>query len=289
MKAKLALLAIVAVTTATFVFTRTKSNVPSDFRDAVMDEMPGADKMESVAVPAPEKPVRVENSESASGDVPGMKTFGFESGAFTLTSDAPRAMEEAALSLQRTGYIVLEKKSEFTKFSIFFQAPVDMQIAKHVSGTFMSDSTAQKAAEECKKTLEALGMPVLEKRTSGPTFTITYLATIAVASMEPQTYGRNSFSFDGDAAKSMEETAGVLRGVKAVILEKRQRGNEYKIVFLAPFKLVTQQYTSAVFSFPSDAKKALDVTMEDLTSKGMVILEKKVDFNKFTLTYFSPR
>jgi len=246
----------------------------------------GGDTKADIPNPGQAQPIITSDSSEGSGYT---KMFGFESSAFTLTSDAPRAMEEAAISLQRTGYTVLEKRSEFTKFTIFFQAPSDMQLKKHISGTFASDSAARKAAEECKSVLEALKMPVLEKRVSNASFNITYLATKSLASMEPQTFNRNSFSFDGDAARSMEETATVLRSVNAVILEKRQRGNEYNIVFLAPFKLVTEKYVSPVYSFPSDAKKAIAATEADLASKGMVVLEKKVDFNKFTVTYFNPK
>jgi hypothetical protein len=95
--------------------------------------------------------------------------------------------------------------------------------------------------------------------------------------------------FSSDAAKSMNEAAAALQSVRnVVILEKRQNGTSYNIVFLAAFRLQPQKYVSGNYTFSSDAQKAAVETAAALASQGMVILEKNVAGTQFTITYFRP-
>jgi len=272
------------------------------------------------------------------------QTFRFDSGTFVFASDANRSMEEGAAALQRAGYLVLEKRSNYNTYSLVFQAPSYMRIGKYVSGTYTFASDAQKAAAECAAAMQAQGKLILEKNVSGTQFTVSYLeggynngynetqtynsGTFVFASdaakamnetaaalqsigaviiekrqngtsytivfqaqfrMETQNYASGTFVFASDAARSMNETAAALQSIRnVIILEKRQNGTTYNIVFLAAFRLQPQKYTSGTYTFASDAQKAAGETAAAFASQGMIILEKNVTGTQFTITYFRP-
>lgn len=218
-----------------------------------------------------------------------MQNFRFESGNFVFSSDAVHSMENAALSLKRNGYTVLEKRNNFNSYSLVFLAPSFLKMDKYVSGNFVFSSDAQKAADECVRAMESQNKVILEKNVSGTSFTVSYLSSGSSWNMQTQTYMSGNFVFSSDAQRSMNETVAALQAINAVILEKRPNGTSYVIVYQAPFKVEPQKYVSGNYVFASDAQRAAGETAAALASQGMIVLEKNVSGTQFTITYFSPR
>ena len=217
-----------------------------------------------------------------------MQNFRFQSGNFVFSSDAVRSMENAALSLRRNGYTVLEKRNNFTSYTLVFVAPSFLKVDKYVSGNFVFSSEAQKAADDYVRAMESQNKVILEKNVFGTSFTVSYLSTGYDWNMQTQTYTSGNFVFSSDAQRSMNETVAALQAINAVILEKRQTGTSYNVVFLAPFRMEPQKYVSGNYVFSSDAQRAAGETAAALASQGMIVLEKNVSGTRFTITYFSP-
>lgn len=218
-----------------------------------------------------------------------MQNFRFQSGNFVFSSDAVRSMENAALSLRRNGYTVLEKRNNFNSYTLVFLAPSFLKVDKYVSGNFVFSSDARKAADEFVRAMESRNKVILEKNVSGTSFTVSYLSTGYNWNMQTQTYTSGNFVFSSDAQRSMNATVAALQTINAVILEKRLNGTSYVIVYQAPFKLEPQKYVSGNYVFASDAQRAAGETAAALASQGMIILEKNVSGTQFTITYFYPR
>ena len=219
---------------------------------------------------------------------PQMQQFRFESGSFVFASDAKQSMENAAAALQRAGYALLEKRSNYTTYTLVFLAPSHLKVEKYVSGNFVFASDAKKAADDCVRAMESQGKVVLEKNVSGTSFVVSYLGYGNGGYMQNQTYESGRFVFGSDASKSLNEALAALQGVNAVILEKRLSGNAYTIVFQAPFRVEFQKYVSGNYTFASEAQRAAAETASALASQGLKILEKNVAGTQFTITYFRP-
>jgi len=218
-----------------------------------------------------------------------MQNFRFESGNFVFSSDAVRSMENAALSLRRNGYTVLEKRNNFTSYTLVFVAPSFLKVDKYVSGNFVFSSEAQKAADDCVRAMESQNKVVLEKNVSGTSFTVSYLSTGYNWNMQTQTYTSGNFVFSSDAQKSMNETVAALQAINAVILEKRLNGTSYIIVYQAPFRLETQNYTSGNFVFSSDAQRSMNETVAALQRlRNVVIMEKRQTGTSYNVVFLAP-
>jgi len=217
-----------------------------------------------------------------------MHNFRFDSSAFPFMSDASASMESAAADLQRAGFLVLEKRPNYTSYSLVFMAPSYMSIGRYTSGTYQFQSDAQRAAEECKRAMSAQGKIILEKNVNGTQFTISYLSS--GSQMMTQTYTAGTYSFQSDAAQAMNATAEALKSMRGVVvLEKIQNFTTYTVKFLAPFRLEPQKYVSGTYNFQSDAQRAAGETAAAFASQGMIVLEKNVNWTQFTITYVSPR
>lgn len=218
-----------------------------------------------------------------------MQNFRFDSGSFVFSSDAVRSMENAALSLRRNGYTVLEKRNNFNSYTLVFVAPAFLKVEKYVSGNFVFSSDAQKAAEECVRAMESRNKVVLEKNVSGTSFTVSYLSTGYDWNMQTQTYTSGNFVFSSDAQRSMNETVAALQAINAVILEKRLNGTSYVIVYQAPFRLETQTYNSGNFVFSSDAARSMNETAAALQRvRNLVIMEKRQTGTSYTVVFLAP-
>lgn len=217
-----------------------------------------------------------------------MQQFRFESGAFTFVSDARQSMENAAAALQRAGYMVLEKRNNFTAYTLVFLAPSYLKVEKFTSGTFVFVSDAKKAADECVTAMERQGNVVLEKNVSGTAFTVSYLSTGQNWQYKTQTYQSGSFVFVSDARASMEEAAAALQQTGAVILEKRLSGTAYTIVFQSFYPPEPQGYSSGSFVFVSDARQSMAEAAAALRKvRGLVILEKRLEGASYHIKFLS--
>lgn len=218
-----------------------------------------------------------------------MQQFRFESGVFVFQSDAKRSMENAADALQRARYTVLEKRNNLTSYTLVFLAPSYLKVEKYQSGSFVFQSEAQKAADDCVRAMEAQGKTVLERNVSGTSFTVSYLGYGAAGYMQPQTYASGSFVFQSDASKSMNEAVEALKNLGAVILEKRLSGTSYTLVFQAPYRLEFQTYASGSFVFQSDASKALADTAAALQGvRGFAVVEKRLSGTSYNVVFLAP-
>lgn len=104
-----------------------------------------------------------------------METQTYESGNFTFSSDAERAMDEAAAALSRLhGTAVLEKRRNGTRFTLVFFSRTRIETQKYESGNFTFSNDAKRAADEAAAAFASQGLVVLEKNVSGTRFTITY-------------------------------------------------------------------------------------------------------------------
>jgi len=218
-----------------------------------------------------------------------MQNFRFESGSYVFSSDAARSMENAAMALQRAGYMVLEKRNNYTSYTLVFMAPSYLKVEKYAGGSYVFSSDAQKAAEECAAAMAAQGKVILEKNVSGTSFSISYLSTGYNGAVETQTYTSGSYVFSSDAQKAMNETAAALQGINAIILEKRLNGTSYTIVFQAQFRLETQTYTSGSYIFSSDSAKSMVETAAALKSvQNVIILEKRQAGTSYNIVFLAP-
>ena len=217
------------------------------------------------------------------------QNFRFQSGSFVFSSDAVRSMENAALALQRAGYTVLEKRNNYTSYTLVFMAPSYLKVEKYVSGNFVFSSDAQKAADECVRAMETQGKVILEKNVSGTSFTVSYLSSGSGWNMQTQTYTSGTFVFSSDAQRAMNETVAALQAINAVILEKRLTGTSYTIVFQSQYRLETQNYASGSFVFSSDAARAMGETAAALQGvRNVVIMEKRLTGTSYNIVFLAP-
>jgi hypothetical protein len=197
-------------------------------------------------------------------------------------------MENAAASLQRAGYAVMEKRNNYTSYTLVFMAPSYMKVEKYVSGNFVFSSDAQKAAEECVRAMETQGKVILEKNVSGTSFTVSYLSNGYTGNMQNQTYTSGNFVFASDAQKAMNETVAALQRINAVILEKRLTGTSYTIVFMSQYRLETQNYASGNFVFSSDAQRSMNETAAALQSvQNVIIMEKRLTGTSYNIVFLA--
>jgi hypothetical protein len=217
-----------------------------------------------------------------------MQQFRFESSNFVFSSDARSSMENAAAALARAGYTVLEKRNNYTAYTLVFLAPSYLKVEKYTSGTFVFSSDAKKAAEECVKAMEGQGKVVLETNVTGTSFVVSYLNSGQGWQFKTQTYQSGNFVFSSDARASMDEAAAALQSVGAVILEKRLTGTSYTIVFQGFYTLDPQGYDSGNFVFSSDAKRSMDEAAAALQRvRGLVILEKRLTGTSYHIQFLS--
>lgn len=217
-----------------------------------------------------------------------MQQFRFESSNFVFASDAKRSMENAAGALSRAGYAVLEKRNNFTAYTLVFLAPSGLKVEKYNSGNFVFASDAKKAADDCVRAMEGQGKVVLEVNVSGTSFVVSYLSNGYSGYMQTQTYESGSFVFASDARRSMDEAAAALQGAGAIILEKRLTGTSYTLVYQTPYRMETQNYASGSFVFSSDAQRSLDEAAAALQRvRGLVILEKRLSGTSYTIVFLS--
>jgi len=217
-----------------------------------------------------------------------MQQLRFESSSFVFASDAKRSMENAAEALDRAGYAVLEKRNNFTVYTLVFLAPSHLKVEKYNSGTFVFASEAKRAADECVAAMEGQGKVVLEANVSGTSFVVSYLSSGYSGYMQTQTYESGAFVFSSDARRSMDEAAAALQGAGAIILEKRLTGTSYTIVYQAPYRMETQNYASGSFVFSSDAKRSMEEAAAALQRvRGLVILEKRLTGTTYNVVFLS--
>ncbi|MDO8804687.1 MAG: hypothetical protein Q7R35_09645 [Elusimicrobiota bacterium] len=101
-------------------------------------------------------------------------------------------------------------------------------------------------------------------------------------------FDSGDFTFASDARKSMNNAIAELQRAGYPILEKRDNVNSYTLVFLATNYAGIKQYKSGQFTFLSDTEKAANEAVTTLRSRGMIVLEKKIDWTSFTVSYLNP-
>lgn len=214
--------------------------------------------------------------------------FRFESGSFVFSSDADESRLYAVAALRRAGHVLLEQRDNVTRYSLVFRAPSYHKVERYESGAFVFGSEAKQAADECVRALERQGKVILEKNVQGTRFTVSYLGTVWQGQSQNQTYQSGSFVFSSEARESMEAAAEALKRLGAVIIEKRQAGTSYTIVFQAYQRLEFQTYQSGAYVFSSDAKEGLELAAAALErAGGTAVVERRQNGTRFTVVFVS--
>lgn len=97
------------------------------------------------------------------------------------------------------------------------------------------------------------------------------------------------FDWSNDAMNSYNDAVRSVERAGCRIMEKWLNSNSYRIVFESRRDVYVQRYDSMYFYNTFDAKRSADEMVRSYEMNGMVILEKNVKNNTFTISYFSPR
>ncbi len=160
------------------------------------------------------------------------ETQTYESGSFTFSSDAERAMDDAAEAIKRLGGTVLEKRRNGTRFTITYQAPYRLETQTYESGSFTFGSEAERAMDDAAAALSRLnGVAVLEKRRDGTRFTLVFFSRTRIETLK---YESGSFTFSSEAKRAADEAAAAFASQGLVVLEKNVSGTRFTITYFRP-------------------------------------------------------
>lgn len=98
-----------------------------------------------------------------------------------------------------------------------------------------------------------------------------------------------SFDWASDARKSFDEAVYALNRANVRLLEQRLDYSSYRLVFETRNHARVERYNSMQYSWASDAERAANDLAASYAARGLVVLEKNIHRDFFTLSYFDPR
>lgn len=99
------------------------------------------------------------------------------------------------------------------------------------------------------------------------------------------TFQSGEFSFNNEAKDAMDEAVRELSAAGCTVVESRLNWAQYSLVFTAPVRARVEKYDSGQYSFNNEAKAGMRQTIAALKQSGKIILEARLDWNAFTISY----
>lgn len=97
------------------------------------------------------------------------------------------------------------------------------------------------------------------------------------------------FVWASDATRSFSEAVENLRRANVFVLEQRMNYDSYTIVFETRGYNQVQRYNSMTYAWSNEAERAANEMAMSYAYRGMIILEKNIRRDSFTISYFDPR
>ncbi len=277
MKTKIKIIALVAVTAGMFACMKPQNAIASGFRDAVADN--GKSQDFDTTLP-------VVGNDDRSLPVPAASAVALTNSA-AINPGKPPDIRKGGFNVN----VHINVQAPVQQPYPYQPGPWATQTYTFQSGEFSFNNEAKDAMDEAVRQLAAAGCAVMESRLNWAQYTLVFTAP-ARTSIEKYTSGQ--YGFNNEAKAEMQRTIAALKQSGKIILEARLDWTVFTISYLERTgggyeeSWNTQTFQSGQFSFNDEAKSAMDEAVGQLNAAGYPILESRLNWAQYTLTFTAP-